>query len=481
MECYSCGATLGKDIVCPKCGLQVKVYKKLMNTAEFYYNEALERAEVRDLSGAIEDLQRALKFNKKHTDARNLLGLVYYEMGEVVSAIGEWVVSKNLNPNDNVADQYLSRVQNNQNQLETVNKTIKKYNQALMYCHQESYDLAIIQLKKVISMNSHFVRAYQLLALLYIHGGEYQKARATLKSAFKIDAHNVTTLSYMKEVRKQLHLDGKKSISKKNDELVTYKNGNETVIRPKMTFRETTAGMTVLNIVLGIIIGVLVTAFLVVPSVKQAAKSESNTAVSEANDTITTKDETISSLEAEIESLEKENESLQEEVDSGDNKLTSYDYLLKAYEAYEEKDLDTAAEALENVKKKHLSDDAQTIYETISEEVNEEKLSELYSTGYSAYNRYNYEDAAEAFQEIVDLDEEYKDGYAVYYLAQSYRHLEETKKAIKYYKRVIELYPNTSRASTAETYIEELSEDDSSDTDDETTTEEDTEDTTTAD
>ncbi|SDB06094.1 tetratricopeptide repeat protein [Eubacterium oxidoreducens] len=466
MKCYSCGATLGADIVCPNCGLQVKVYKKLMNTSNYYYNEALNRAAVRDLSGAVEDLQRSLKFNKNHTDARNLLGLIYYEMGEVVLAIGEWVISKNLNPNDNIADQYLKDVQNNQNQLDTVNKTIKKYNQALMYCHQGSYDLAIIQLKKVIAMNAHYVRAYQLLALLYIHEGEYQKARATLKSAFKIDAHNVTTLSYMKEVRKQLHLDGKKSPVGKKDDLVTYKSGNDTVIRPKMTFRETTAGMTILNIILGVIIGVLVTAFLVVPSVRQAAKTESNTAVSEANDTITTKDEKISSLEAEIESLEEKNTSLQEEVDSGDDKISSYDYLLQAYEAYEEKDLDSAAEALDNVNRKHLSEDAQTLYDTISEEVNEEKLSDLYSTGYSAYNKYNYEDAAEAFQEIVDIDEEYKDGYAVYYLAQSYRHLEKTQKAIKYYERVVELYPNTSRASTAESYIEELSEEDTEDTED---------------
>ena len=49
-----------------------------------YYNDALAKASVRDLSGAIESLKTSLKFNKLNIDARNLLGLIYFEMGEVV-------------------------------------------------------------------------------------------------------------------------------------------------------------------------------------------------------------------------------------------------------------------------------------------------------------------------------------------------------------------------------------------------------------
>ena len=59
----------------------------------------MEKAGVRDLSGAIESLKISLRFNKLNIDARNLLGLIYYEMGEVVTALTEWVISKNLQPN----------------------------------------------------------------------------------------------------------------------------------------------------------------------------------------------------------------------------------------------------------------------------------------------------------------------------------------------------------------------------------------------
>ena len=94
MRCYNCGAELGKGDNCQNCGTNVKVYKKILMASNAYYNDALEKAGVRDLSGAIESLKISLRFNKLNIDARNLLGLIYYEMGEVVTALTEWVISK---------------------------------------------------------------------------------------------------------------------------------------------------------------------------------------------------------------------------------------------------------------------------------------------------------------------------------------------------------------------------------------------------
>ena len=145
------------------------MYKRIMYISNRYYNDGLEKATVRDLTGAITSLRQSLKFNKDNIEARNLLGLVYFEMGEVVAALSEWVISKNLRPNKNIADDYIDMIQTNASRLESINTTIKKYNQALIYCQQDSLDLAVIQLKKVLSLNPKFIRAHQLLALLYIN------------------------------------------------------------------------------------------------------------------------------------------------------------------------------------------------------------------------------------------------------------------------------------------------------------------------
>ena len=180
MFCYNCGCHLSEHDFCTSCGADVSLYKKIMCMSNRFYNDGLEKAGVRDLTGAINSLRQSLKFNKNNIEARNLLGLVYFETGEVVAALSEWVISKNMRPEKNIADDYINMLQSNATRLDAINQTIKKYNQALVYCNQDSKDLAIIQLKKVLSLNPKFIRAHQLLALLYMDSEQWDRAEREL-------------------------------------------------------------------------------------------------------------------------------------------------------------------------------------------------------------------------------------------------------------------------------------------------------------
>ena len=130
MICYKCGHEAGREEQCPSCGADISVFQRIVKISNEYYNDGLQKSKVRNLSGAIISLKQSLKFYKYNIDARNLLGLVYYEIGEVVQALSEWVISANYQPEDNIATKYLKDVHNNRNQLEAANQTIKKYNQA---------------------------------------------------------------------------------------------------------------------------------------------------------------------------------------------------------------------------------------------------------------------------------------------------------------------------------------------------------------
>ncbi len=214
-------------------------------------------------------LRQSLKFNKNNVEARNLLGLVYFEMGEVVAALSEWVISKNLRPQKNIADTYIEMVQSNASRLETINQTIKKYNQALAYCMQDSKDLARIQLKKVLSLNPKFVRAHQLLALLYIDMEQWDKAKRELEKCLKIDAGSTQTLRYLKEVEGMLQPDenSKSPIKRKNDEAVRYQSDNEIIIQPLNVRAQKSAGWhTFLYVAIGLVLGVATMYFLILPS-----------------------------------------------------------------------------------------------------------------------------------------------------------------------------------------------------------------------
>jgi len=450
MECFSCGAVLTEKDYCEKCGVDVKIYKKIIRLSNTYYNEGLERANVRDLSGAVSSLKKCLELNKLNIDARNLLGLIYYEMGETVAALSEWVISKNYLPRNNEAGYYLSEIQSNPTRLDTINQTIKKYNQALQYCRQDSRDLATIQLKKVLSLNPKMVKGHQLLALLYMQEGKFDQARKCLIHAGKIDANNTTTLRYMREVDKQLiDVNPKK---KKNNDLISYQSGNETIIMPA-NFKDNSAGQTIINIIIGIVLGVAVMVFLMLPNIKQQARSETNEALKAANDTISTKEQSIASLENKVEDLTKELETAKDASQEAEGKLDSYENLLSAYSAYSNQNFDSAGSSLEKVDAEDLSGAAKTAYNDISAKVNEEYLATLYQEGYSAYTKGNWEEAIDKLGKVVEIEEDYQSGNAVYYLAQSYRRTNELEKAMKYYQVVVEKHPGTERARVAQGFI----------------------------
>ena len=173
MNCPRCNAIVAfKKNQCDNCGQDLRTYRRIVSLSNQYYNQALSQAKVRDLSGAIHSLKQSLQFNKLNISARNLLGLVYYETGEIVSALSEWVISKNYQDRGNDADLYIRAIQANPNKLELYNQTIKKYNVALQAAQSGDEDMAIIQLKKVVNLNPKFIRASQLLALLYMMSGK---------------------------------------------------------------------------------------------------------------------------------------------------------------------------------------------------------------------------------------------------------------------------------------------------------------------
>ena len=451
MECYNCGAKLGREDICPNCGTNVKIYKKIVKASNAYYNDALEKASVRDLSGAIESLKMSLRFYKLNIDARNLLGLIYFEMGEVVAALTEWVISKNYRPKDNIASRYLDEIQNNQARLDTINQTIKKYNQALLYCRQDSRDLAIIQLKKVLSLNPKLVSGHQLLALLYIQDHKYDLAKKALRNAGKIDANNTVTLRYLKEANAGIRENstGKKA---KSDELVSYQSGNETIIQPRY-LKDNSAITTFINMVIGIGIGAAITCFLLVPGVKRQAQNEAKAEVLEANNTISAKNQTISSLETQIDDLTAQITQAKDSEEQQASSVSSYEQLLQAYISYAGEDIETAGTALGNVNPDYLSESAKTVYDTINTEVNAEYVRTLYDAGTKAYSRQEFEEAIKNLGKVVEMDETYENGNALYYLAQSYRKNDDLKTAQIYYQKVVDLYPGTERAATSQNYL----------------------------
>lgn len=456
MRCYKCNAVLSESEFCNKCGTDVVTYKKIIRSSEAYYNQGLAMAQARDLTGAADSLRRSVKLNKSNTKARNLLGLVYFEMGEAVAALSQWVISKNLQPEKNVADNYLNDIRKNAARLETINQTIKKYNQALTYAKQGSHDLAVIQLKKVLNLNPNLVKGHQLLALLYINNNEYEKAAKPLKKAIAIDKSNPLTLQYLNEVNEVLKEREKKGEVKKVQERPRL-SGDDVIIPPSNYKENNAGGLTILNVVIGIVIGIAAAWFLLLPAKEKDLAMKNNENLENMSSQLSSYGVQVSELENEKDALEAQVKNLQAEVEQYKAKpdvSVAYEALLSAVQAYETSDYLAAAEALAGVDKSfEQSETFAAVYERIQSESNEKAVDELYDTGYDLYrNREDYEGALENLQKAYDLNPEGADSALLYYLGRCYQRLGDSEKGNEYLNLVLERYPNDGFARYAAEY-----------------------------
>lgn len=468
MNCYNCGYELSGHDFCTGCGADVSLYKKIIYISNRFYNDGLEKASVRDLTGAITSLRQSLKFNKNNVEARNLLGLVYFETGEVVAALSEWVISKNLRPKKNIADDYINMIQTNPTRLDTINQTIKKYNQALTYCHQDSLDLAVIQLKKVLSLNPKFIRAHQLLALLYINGEEWEKAKRELTRCVQIDSNNTTTLRYLKEVDEMLlPEEGMKSGGRKksrSNEIMKYQSGNETIIQP-VNIREGKGVGSLLNLGIGLVIGIAIAICLILPARIQTAKAGINDELRIVSEQSDAKSATIDELEQQLSSLREENETLGQDLQAymgKDGNLEYYDLLTKAADAYltDSSDVMAVAEYLDEIdatrqeEEIEISESYEKLYNTLLALIGPTLGDSYYDTAYEEYTHLNHQEAIPNFEKAFKYDA--SNGDALYYLADAYRSVGRNEDAKEAYRQVIELFPGTLKATKSITFLEEL-------------------------
>lgn len=456
MRCYKCNNVLSDNDFCLKCGADVSAYKLVVRASNSYYNMGLARVKVRDLSGAIPALRTSLELNKNNIKARNLLGLVYYEMGEVARAISEWVISINYKPERNIAESYIHKVKSNPNRLEAVNQAAKKYNFALEKAKEGGDDVALIQLKKIVANHPKFIRAHLLLALLYMKKGDDDKALKLIGRVLKIDRSNTVALKYLDELTntsgQTVSADnGADKGRKKSGEAVS---GND-VILPRTSYKEPSSGVfTVVYILLGIVIGVALVWFLVVPAKLQSAQHENNEVIKGYSEQLAGYSIDITKLENEKTRLEKQLEAANEELAAlkGDtSEAVMYAKLIDAVSAYVDNDFDAAVLALAQIDVTQLpSDKAKSLYTTMEENCNGGAAS-YYIDGVNAYNRKNYTDAAAYLEKAFRLD-----GTTVetpYYLAMSYLELNDTEKAQTYIDIIHNNFAETEYAARLDEYL----------------------------
>ncbi len=341
----------------------MKKNRRLEQISNGYYNLGLSLAKERNLSSALNALSISLGLNKKNTDARNLYGLIQFEMGEETKALISWVISININPINNPAQNYLQKLRNKSAYLEKSQDAISKYNKAISQIKTVNYDMARITLKQAVDIRPHFVKAMLALALLDIREGKSSEAKKLLDNVLSIDRFNTKAITYLEEMKPLTEKNARKeklsvigSPVKKEKHVENMNNG-----MPVTEIYKNYSGMfTAINVGIGLIVGACAMVFLYMPTMKVSLNNAHNKEIVAIS-------QQLNDVNLAMEGLKSENESLNEQVNkltevnntSTENmnyKLLQYVYFLGLIKEYNTKNYTRAAEIFSNLDVGQLTD-----------------------------------------------------------------------------------------------------------------------------
>ena len=421
----------------------------LERIANCYYNLGLERAKLRDLSGAAELLKKALHYDKYQREARNLLGLIFFEMGEVADALVQWVISMNLLPEENPADYYLDEIQRKPAILRICSDNVKRFNQALDYAQHNNKDLAVFQLNQVISDSPNYVKAHILLALLYMDRGDWIKAGKSLYLVLKIDRNNPKALVLMDLVKKNI---GRAEIeqSKLKNVFSHRKMTDDDVMMPQ-EIRQLSPWSVSLLLLLGTVIGLFVFYLLMLPAGIRSANAKNNQELIAYTDKLDAANQKLSNVEEEKSKLQKSYDDAKANLDRYENQnasfMAQYQSLVNINNALSTGDILAAAEAYTKLDQSSITDSSlQNMLNTVKSQMEGNVYLRLQEMGTAAWNAGKTDEALQYFTWSVKIRREAENLFLLARLQQS---MGNTTEANQNFDSVVGEFPSSPYAERA--------------------------------
>lgn len=431
--------------------------KRIRLASNSFYNAGLEQARRRDLTGAVICLQKCLNLNKYHIHARNLLGLIYYEMGEVSEALVQWVISMNIQERDNRADVYLEQIQRKPERLEVASQNVKRYNQALIQAQSGSDDLAVLSLTRVVEVNPKFVKAHLLLALLYISHDDYVKAGKSLYKVLKIDKNNPKASWYMSIVKART---GKAEIERKKlkNAFSHRRMQDDDVIIPP-SYKENTGWQSVLNIGAGLLLGAAVIFFLVMPAKIKQLNNQHTQDILLYNEQLNQKNDEISSINNTIQTYLTDKETAEQRLDtllnSNDSVLNQYSILVRMLQAYRTDNLTEAVTLYAGFNPDLFTEEEIiTIANGLKQDIETNGYQTLEDLAYTMWSAGRMSEALNLYQTCLSIRPNSPN--VIYNMGMINRAQNETETAVQLFTQVVTEHADSEYAARAQQMLAEL-------------------------
>ncbi|MDI9482229.1 MAG: tetratricopeptide repeat protein [Bacillota bacterium] len=352
-------------------------------------------------------------------------------------------------------------------------KAIQLFNKALEDIKSGNEDIAIIQLKKAISLYPSFFEAMNLLGICYYAAGKEDAARSAFKQVIDADDSGLKAMQYLNKMDGLVEqtdsgsVNNKRKSSKSSKGSRSSKEGglfSEWVAKGLKAEDNSIYG---LKYIAGILIGVLIMGLIwyMVPTNKSLftiTKEENIIKDPELENQINQLNSRIEKLEQDLDNKKEENLKLMESFGVYKDWVAR---LKQAEEIYNEGKYIEAAELMMNQQGTAVPDDLKGTYDSLWDQIRLKAANQYYNDGNKTYNGNTvrdigvYRTALEQYETAIALIDADSVTYkaALYYQAgKAAARCNELEKAVELFEYVADEFPNSSYSSYSISRLKEI-------------------------
>lgn len=272
--------------------------------------------------------------------------------------------------------------------------------------------------------------------------------------------NNTMTLKYLRVVEEMTPSEEERMRKKK--EAIVYQSGNDTVIQP-VGKKDRSWLQTLVNMLIGVVIGVGIAWFLVLPARIQQAQDDVNTRYRAVSEQLDVKTAQINELTTKVNELTQEKDSLSSSLSAAQAdkvQIQANTELIEAVLMHMNGTGDemAVADALEKIDNDYMQNEAtesfKALYDALKNSIGRVVARKSYDIGYAAFRAEEYDTAITNLERAYSYDP--TNGEALYNLGNSYNKQGNLDKAVEIYEQVIAQFPDTAKARKSEGYIKEI-------------------------
>lgn len=335
---------------------------------------------------------------------------------------------------------------------DNIRNSVFLYNKAIESLRTGSEDIAIIELKKAISMNPQFYEAMNLLGICYGYTKDNARATEIFDRVIKAEQNSVKALRYMSLLNSSEGDGGIKSRTRKVNTAPVIKESEAKNEKPGTRKGKIFTWVKYAAFfVIGILMAVLIQNTLLGPE-----KIDENP----ADNNIANTEKTANEYKLKYEGLLSEYELMKNDVDEASKSVDYYKSAIKLYEIeslVSKKQMENAADLLLLMRTADFKGDDKVKFDDLYKSVMPSAAKAVYDEGYKLYNTKKYQESLKKLAKVeVYYPQFNRMDAALYYMGRCYQFMDDSRNAVALFQKLIDSYPKSNYAVSAKVRIKSL-------------------------